>query len=99
MMHPLVYIIYQLLSVYSWIVIIYIILGWLVAFDIINRHQPFVQKVNEALSKVIDPVLRKIRRYMPDTGAVDLSPILLFLGINFIQYILVYYSTSGILAG
>ncbi len=91
MPHPILFIIDQLLMLYVWVVIIQVVLSWLVHFQIVNRYQPFVRKAGEVLYRITEPVLGRIRRYMPSLGGVDISPIILFLGINFVRYSLQYY--------
>jgi YggT family protein len=68
------------------------ILSWLISFGIVNRYQPAVQKINYALFKLTDPLLRPIRKYMPDLGGLDISPIVLILIFSFIERTIVYYS-------
>lgn len=91
MMNPFVWIISQILGIYSFIVIVWIILSWLIGFNVVNRHNRFVQTVEHILSRLVEPVLRPIRRFVPPIGGIDISPIILFLVISFIQYALVYY--------
>ena len=66
-----------LITIYIWIVIIRVILSW---FNI-NPNSPYVQ----FLVKITEPVLYKIRRYLPDFGGLDLSPLVLILGLYFVQ--------------
>ena len=64
-----------------WIIIIQAILSWLVAFNVINTHNSFVRTVLVTLDRMLDPLLRPIRRVLPDLGGIDLSPMVLILGI------------------
>lgn len=91
MMNPVVWLISQILGFYSFIVIVWIIMSWLIGFNVINRHNRFVQSVNYVLTRLVEPVLRPIRKIVPPVGGIDFSPIILFLLINFIQYTLAYY--------
>lgn len=86
MMNPLVWLITTVLSLYAWVVIIYIIMQWLILFNIINQHQPFVSAVMRILSRLVEPALLYIRRFVPAVNGVDLSPIVLFILISFISY-------------
>lgn len=81
--NPFIDLIVMLLNLYGWILIAWIIISLLITFDIINRYNPFVAKISEALYKMTEPVLRRIRRYMPDLGVVDISPIIVFVLIKF----------------
>lgn len=90
-MHPLVYLIYMLLNLYNLVLITWIILTWLVAFNVVNAHNRFVSTVLHVLERLVEPVLRPIRRHIPHLGGIDVSPIIVFIAINFLQYTLVYY--------
>ena len=73
------------LGLYVWVLIIGAVLSWLVAFDIINTRNFFVQKVGEICYRLTEPVLRPIRRVLPAVGGIDLSPLVLIFGIMFLQ--------------
>ncbi len=77
-----------ILSLYSWIVIASVILSWLVAFNVINRHNRIVDMIGEFLHRATEPVLAPIRRIMPNLGPVDLSPVVLLLLIFFLRTLL-----------
>ena len=65
--------------------IIAVIMSWLVAFNVINTHNRFVYTVNDFLYRVTEPALRPIRRFVPQLGGVDISPIVLILLLWFVQ--------------
>lgn len=77
-----------ILSLYSWIIIASVILSWLVAFNVINRHNRIVDMIGEFLHRATEPVLAPIRRIMPNLGPVDLSPVVLLLLIFFLRTLL-----------
>ncbi len=85
---PLLQVISVALDLYKWVVIIWVVLSWLVQFNVINSHNQFVRTVGRALDQVVEPVLRRIRRFVPMMGNLDISPIILFLLILFIQLII-----------
>ena len=85
---PLLQVVVVALDIYKWIVIISVILSWLVAFNVINPHNQFIRMVGGALHQMVEPVLRRIRRIVPVFGNVDISPIILFLLIHFIQLVI-----------
>ena len=70
-----------------WIIIIQVILSWLVAFDILNLRQPFVYQVWNGLNRLTEPVFRPIRNFLPDMGGIDLSPMIVLLGLFALQVI------------
>lgn len=72
---------------YTYVIFAYVILGWLLAFGVLNRSNEFVRALAQALAAVTEPFLRLIRRVMPDTRPLDLSPIILFLICIFIMMV------------
>lgn len=85
---PLIKVVIAALDIYKWILVISIILSWLVAFEIVNMRNRYVYMVGNALNRLTEPALRPIRRFMPNLGGIDISPIALFLLIWFIQEVL-----------
>ena len=75
----------SIIAIYIWIVIINAILSWLVAFNILNTQNRFVFSVLDTTSKLTDPALNKIRRFLPIFGSIDLSPVALILFLMFIR--------------
>lgn len=91
-MNPIFYIIDLALGLLSFALLVWIIMGWLISFRILNRSQPLVYRLYDALDRLFYPILKPIRRFMPDLGSVDISPIILWLLIQFLQYSIRYYS-------
>lgn len=79
------------LNLYWWVIIISAVLSWLIAFNVVNYRNQIVVQIDTTLRALTEPVLAPIRRRMPNLGAVDISPIVLLLGIIFIQMLLAYY--------
>jgi len=79
------------LRLYMYLVVAWVILSWLIAFNVVNMRNPFVAAVGDFLYRITEPVLRPIRRRMPNLGGIDVSPIILFLIIIFIQLVIDYY--------
>jgi YggT family protein len=79
------------LNIYIWILIASAIFSWLYAFNVINSRNQFVGMIGQALFALTEPVLRPIRRFMPNLGGVDISPIVVFILIYFIQQIIILY--------
>ena len=75
----------SIITIYLWIIIINALLSWLVAFNILNTQNRFVFSVLEATYKLTDPALNKIRRFIPMFGSIDVSPIILILGLMFLR--------------
>lgn len=90
-LNPFINLINSILSLYSFILVAWIILGILVRFDIVNQHQVFVRKVNHLGMQLFEPLFAQIRRFIPVMGGLDFSPIIVFLLINFIKEFLFTY--------
>lgn len=84
------------LDMVVWIIIAHIIVGWLLAFNILNMSNNFVATVANTLHQITEPVLGRIRKFLPTFGAMDLSPIILFLAIYFIRLVVLYPLMRGI---
>jgi YggT family protein len=77
-----------LLTIYVYVVIAMAILSWLIAFNVVNTRNPVVHMIAELLYRLTEPVLRPIRNLLPNMGGIDISPIILFLIILFIQSVI-----------
>lgn len=78
----------DVVGLYQIVVIAAVIFSWLVGFNVINPHNEFVRTVWMALNAVTEPLLRPIRRLLPDLGGLDISPIILLLGCVLVQNII-----------
>ena len=81
-----------LLQTISWVLqlvwlvfLVMIIMSWLIAFNIVNTRNQFVSQVWRFLNQITDPILRPIRRVLPPFGGMDLSPLIVFIVIFFLQ--------------
>ena len=84
-------IIIQIINLFQFILIVYIIGTWLVNFNIINSGNRFVFSIMDALYRLCEPSLSFVRRYLPNFGVIDLSPIIVYLALWFIKSILIEY--------
>ena len=80
-----------ILQIYSWIIIAAAVMSWLVAFGVLNVRNQFIRMVVDVLYRLTEPVLRPIRRIMPNLGGVDISPVILLLGLFFVRSLLWEY--------
>ena len=85
------YLVLQLLKLYSYVVIANVIISWLVAFNILNTSNRFVYSILEFSYRLTDPILNKIRRFLPNLGSLDISPIILLLLIWFLEMCMKLY--------
>ena len=85
------YLALQILKIYSYIVIANVVISWLVAFNILNTQNRFVYSILEFTYKLTEPFLNRIRRFIPNLGAFDISPLILLLLIWFIEMCMKLY--------
>lgn len=91
MLNPFVELIGTIIHLYSYVLWAWVILSLLISFEIVNRRQQLVWRVEYALNKLVEPVLKPIRQFMPDLGGIDLSPIVLILLLNFLSSAMYHY--------
>ena len=85
------YLALQILKLYSYVVIANVIISWLIAFNILNTQNRFVYSILELTFRLTDPILNKIRRFLPNLGTLDISPVILLLLIWFIEVCMKLY--------
>jgi YggT family protein len=90
-MQSLLLLIDIVLELYIWCLVIWVVMSWLIAFDVINTRNRFVYLVSDFFYRITEPALRQIRRFIPNLGGVDISPLVLILGIWFIRSLMREY--------
>ena len=90
-MNSLLSLIIQIINLFEIVLIVYIILTWLVNFNMINTSNRFVYTILDGLYRLCEPSLNFVRRYLPSFGGLDLSPIVVFLGLWFIKSLFIEY--------
>ena len=105
-MQPLLTLIVQLIeivkyvvNIYVYVIIVWVVTSWLVAFDVINLRNNFVRMLYDVLNRLTEPVMRPIRRLLPNLGGLDLSPLVVFVLIMVIQQILTFVQREVLLQG
>jgi len=78
-----------LLTLYIYVLIAMAVLSWLIAFNVVNSHNPIVHTVGVFLYRITEPLLRPIRNLLPNLGGIDVSPVILILLILFIQSVII----------
>ncbi len=73
------------IRIYWWIIIASAVFSWLHAFNVVNTRNQFVAMIGDFLYRITEPALRPIRRFLPDLGGIDISPILLLLALVFLE--------------
>ncbi|MCY3879732.1 MAG: YggT family protein [Rhodobacteraceae bacterium] len=87
-MESLVAIVLLALEVLTFVVLAHVIMSWLISFNVLNPRQEFVAMIWQGLNRLLDPFYSRIRQFMPNTGALDLSPLVLFFGIYALRIII-----------
>ena len=85
------YLVLQILKLYSYVVIANVVISWLVAFNVLNTQNRFVYSILELTYRLTDPFLRRIRAFLPNLGAFDISPVILLMLIWIMQMCMEYY--------
>jgi len=93
-MVPLLNVLLTILNLAKWIVLIHVIMSWLVNFQVLNLRQPFVYQVWNALTRTLEPVYSRIRRYVSIPGGIDFSPFIVLIAIYAAQEFIRYYAYS-----
>jgi len=88
LLYTLIEMIGYLVNIIVIAVIVQFVLSLLISFNVVNMHNAGVSAVWTALNAILDPILRPIRRIMPDTGAIDFSPMVLIIGLNLLMMLL-----------
>lgn len=93
-MTSILQILLMILGVAKFILIAHIIMSWLINFQVLNLRQPLVYQIWQGLSRLLDPVYARIRRFLPDMGGIDLAPLVAFLAIYAVE--IVIYNNTGL---
>jgi len=84
-MYALLNLVTTIIDLYIYVIIGSAILSWLIAFNVVNTQNRFVYTVYDVLHRLTEPALAPIRRIMPNLGGLDISPVILLLGLIFLQ--------------
>ena len=90
-MYAFLHLVNTLITIFIWLLIAQAILSWLLAFGVVNRYNRGVSVIGDFLYRITEPVLRPIRNMLPNLGGIDISPVILFLIIVFIRYVIALY--------
>lgn len=83
--NPFVNLIVTLLDIYGWIVLAAVVMSWLVNFGVINIHNQFARSIVRFLDAMTEPLFRQVRRFVPSIGGLDISPLIVLIGVFFLQ--------------
>lgn len=83
----LVWLVNSIFSLITFVVIVWAVMSWLVAFDVINTRNRFVYQVLDMLDRIVTPIMKPIQRVVPTLGTVDISPVILLLLLGFLRIV------------
>ncbi len=95
LLYTLIDIVGYLINIVVVLVIVQFVLSLLISFNVVNMHNQFVAALWTAINALLDPIFKPIRKIMPDTGAIDFSPMVLIIGLVIIQKILTGLAASA----
>ncbi len=87
-MNPFLWLIDTLINIYIWLLIASAVLSWLIAFNVVNTRNPIVHSAGEFLYRITEPLLRPIRNMLPNLGGIDVSPVILIIGLLFLRQLI-----------
>lgn len=87
-MNPFLWLITTIIDLYIWILIASAVLSWLIVFNVVNTRNNIVNSVGDFLYRVTEPALRPIRSIMPNLGGIDISPVILIIGLLFLKQLI-----------
>jgi YggT family protein len=95
MMNPVFMLVSTICSLIFWLIIISVILSWLVAFNVVNTRNPLMARIYDALNTLTEKIYAPIRKVIPTVyGGMDISPVIVLILLQFIQYTLVWLSAQ-----
>jgi YggT family protein len=92
-MNPFLWLIDTIITLFIWLLIASAVLSWLIAFNVVNMRNQFVASIADFLYRVTEPALRPIRSVLPNMGGIDISPVILIIGLLFLQRIIYWLLT------
>ena len=90
-MYAFLHLLNTVITIYIWLLIAQAVLSWLVAFGVVNRYNRVVATIGDFLWRITEPLLRPIRRVLPDLGGIDISPVILILLLWFLRDLMFEY--------
>jgi YggT family protein len=91
MINPFIWLVLQLISLYTYVVVAAVIVSWLIAFGVLNTYNRIARSVVTFLDAATEPVFRQIRKIIPPIGGLDLSPLIVLIALQFLSYLISYY--------
>jgi YggT family protein len=92
MLNPFIWLILQIITPYTYVVVAAVIVSWLIAFGVINTYNRYARAIVQGLDALTEPVFRQVRRVVRPIGGLDLSPLIVLIALQFLSYLITYYA-------
>jgi YggT family protein len=92
-MNPFLWLVDTIITLYIWVLIAAAVLSWLIAFNVVNTRNQVVASIGDFLYRITEPALRPIRALLPNLGGIDISPVILILGLLFLRNLIFWIAT------
>ena len=89
--NPFIWLILELITIYTYVVIAAVIVSWLIAFGVLNTYNSFARSIVTFLDAATEPVFRQVRKIIPPIGGLDIAPLIVLIGLQFLSYLISYY--------
>jgi YggT family protein len=90
-MNPFIWLVLELISLYTYVIIAAVIVSWLIAFGVLNTYNPLARSIVTFLDAATEPVFRQVRKIIPPIGGLDIAPLIVLIGLQFLSYLISYY--------
>ena len=90
-MNPFIWLVLELIELYTYVVVAAVIVSWLIAFGVLNTYNSFARSIVTFLDAATEPVFRQVRKIIPPIGGLDISPLIVLIGLQFLSYLISYY--------
>jgi YggT family protein len=89
--NPFIWLVLELIELYTYVVVAAVIVSWLIAFGVLNTYNALARSIVTFLDAATEPVFRQVRKIIPPIGGLDLSPLIVLIGLQFLSYLISYY--------
>ena len=87
-LNPVIWLVDTILGLYTFVIIAAVVASWLIAFGVLNTSNQFVRQIVQVLDALTEPLFRRVRKVIPPIGGLDLSPIIVLIGLQFLGYVI-----------
>jgi YggT family protein len=89
--NPFIWLVLELIEIYTYVVVAAVIVSWLIAFGVLNTYNSFARSIVTFLDAATEPVFRQVRKIIPPIGGLDIAPLIVLIGLQFLSYLISYY--------